>query len=94
VLEEFEGGRRIGSVLVPEGRHGEGWTHFAYELHSTKNFLRSRQVGDCRKEPNAILVTERILCSSPSGDASFVGGAFWDSFGAVHKNSELVVRLL
>jgi hypothetical protein len=71
VLEEFEGGRRIGSVLVPEGRHGEGWTHFAYELHSTKNFLRSGQVGDCRKEPNAISYAAVLAEMLPSLEERF-----------------------
>jgi hypothetical protein len=59
VLEEFEGGKRIGSVLMPKGRHGEGWTLFAYELHSAKDFLYSRQVGSCRTKPKAIPVMER-----------------------------------
>jgi hypothetical protein len=59
VLEEFKGGRKTGLVLVSEGRHGEGWTRFAYELHLAKVFLCSGQVGGCRKEPKAISVTKR-----------------------------------
>jgi hypothetical protein len=38
-LEEYEGRRRKGSVLVPKGRFGEGWKRFGEELRLAFNSL-------------------------------------------------------
>jgi hypothetical protein len=35
-IEELEAGKRRGSVLIPEGRHGQGWTRLAAELRNTR----------------------------------------------------------
>jgi hypothetical protein len=39
IIEEYEGRRRSGSVLVPKGRTGEGWERFGVELRLTFNRL-------------------------------------------------------
>jgi hypothetical protein len=31
-IEEYEGRNRRGSVLIPEGRYGQGWTRLISEL--------------------------------------------------------------
>ena len=38
-IEEFEGRRRIGMVLVPEGRYGQGWSCLISELRQVKASL-------------------------------------------------------
>jgi hypothetical protein len=38
-IEEFEGKRRRGSVLVPKGKFGEGWKRFGEELRLAFNCL-------------------------------------------------------
>jgi len=38
-IEEYEGRRRKGSVLVPKGRFGEGWKRFGEELRLALNSL-------------------------------------------------------
>jgi hypothetical protein len=39
IIEEYEGRRRSGSVLVPKGRIGEGWERFGVELRLAFNCL-------------------------------------------------------
>jgi hypothetical protein len=38
-IEEFEGNKRRGSVLIPEGRYGQGWNRLASELRTTRMTL-------------------------------------------------------
>jgi hypothetical protein len=38
-IEEFEGNKRRGSVLVPEGRYGQGWSRLTSELRATRMSL-------------------------------------------------------
>jgi hypothetical protein len=38
-IEEYEGNKRRGSVLIPEGRHGQGWTRLASELRIARMTL-------------------------------------------------------
>lgn len=40
-VEEHEGSRRRGHILVPEGRNGEGWRIFAAELRWVVNLFQS-----------------------------------------------------
>jgi hypothetical protein len=40
VVEEFDGGRRRGSILLPEGRHGKGWVTFGLVLRLVHEHLR------------------------------------------------------
>jgi hypothetical protein len=40
-IEEYEGRRRKGSVLVPKGKFGEGWKHFGEELRLAFNSLHA-----------------------------------------------------
>jgi hypothetical protein len=39
-IEEFEGRRRSGSVLIPEGRYGQGWHLLISELHRACSSLK------------------------------------------------------
>jgi hypothetical protein len=32
-IEEFDGRRRIGIIIIPEGRYGQGWSRLVTELH-------------------------------------------------------------
>jgi hypothetical protein len=38
-IEEFEGNKRRGSVLIPEGRYGQGWNRLASELRTVRMTL-------------------------------------------------------
>jgi hypothetical protein len=38
-IEEFEGRRRIGTILIPEGRYGQGWCRLISELRQVKEVL-------------------------------------------------------
>jgi hypothetical protein len=36
IIEEFEGRNRRGSILIPEGRHGQGWSRLLSELRTAR----------------------------------------------------------
>jgi hypothetical protein len=38
-IEELEAGKRRGSVLIPEGRHGQGWDRLTAELRNARSSL-------------------------------------------------------
>jgi hypothetical protein len=42
-IEEFEGRRKIGTILILEGRYGQGWCRLISELRQVKAFLWERQ---------------------------------------------------
>jgi hypothetical protein len=67
VLEEFEGGRRTSSVLMPEGKFGVEWTRFAFELCLAKDFVHTGQDGGYRKE---------VLCRGSGRDVTAVDKCF------------------
>jgi hypothetical protein len=52
IMEEFEGRTRRGSVLIPEGRYGQGWTRLLSELKIARTTLwngrefRESKVGE------------------------------------------------
>jgi hypothetical protein len=52
IMEEFEGRTRRGSVLIPEGRYGQGWTRLLSELKIARTTLwngrefRERKVAE------------------------------------------------
>jgi hypothetical protein len=39
IIEEFEGNKRRGSVLIPEGRYGQGWSRLTSELRAARMSL-------------------------------------------------------
>jgi hypothetical protein len=39
IMEEFEGSSRRGSVLIPEGRYGQGWTRLLSELRNARRTI-------------------------------------------------------
>jgi hypothetical protein len=38
-IEEYEGRNRRGSILIPEGRHGQGWSRLISELRTARMTL-------------------------------------------------------
>jgi hypothetical protein len=48
-IEEFEGNKRRGSVLVPEGRYGQGWSRLISELRAARMSLWKGRVFRERK---------------------------------------------
>ena len=42
-IEEFDGRRRNGTILIPEGRFGQGWAGLIVELDKANSSLRERQ---------------------------------------------------
>jgi hypothetical protein len=63
VVEDYEGRRRSGSILVLKGRYGEGWERFGLELRLADNHLRVGQVNTKQlralKDPQVVTKTEK-----------------------------------
>jgi hypothetical protein len=50
-IEEFDGRRRCGSILVSEGRYGQGWKRFISEVRRANSSLRGiQEVRECKKD--------------------------------------------
>jgi hypothetical protein len=50
-IEEFDGRRRIGSIIIPEGRYGQGWARLMVELDGADSLLwEGRKSGEFKKE--------------------------------------------
>jgi hypothetical protein len=50
-IEEFDGRRRNGSILIPEGRFGQGWARLMVELDGADSLLwEGRKSGEYKKE--------------------------------------------
>jgi len=43
LVEEYEGRKKSGSILVPKGRYGEGWERFEVELRLAMSYLQADQ---------------------------------------------------
>jgi hypothetical protein len=43
-VEDYEGGKRRGFILVPEGWKGEGWSAFQSELDSAVKFMKDQRI--------------------------------------------------
>jgi hypothetical protein len=53
-IEEFEGNKRRGSILVPEERHGQGWSRLASELRISRLTLWEDRVFRERKAARVV----------------------------------------
>jgi hypothetical protein len=42
-IEEFDGRRRCGSIIVPEGRFGQGWSHFISEVRRANSSISGKK---------------------------------------------------
>jgi hypothetical protein len=66
-IEEYEGRNRRGSILIPEGRHGQGWSRLISELRTARMTLwKDRKFRDSK------------VAKAVSGDRSYaevVGGS-------------------
>jgi hypothetical protein len=83
IIEEYEGRRRSGFVLVPKGRIGEGWERFGVELHLAFNRLlagpssylkQPRLTDDTQSKPKPELrrsFAEVLRSSSPKVEETF-----------------------
>jgi hypothetical protein len=50
-IEEFEGRRRIGFIIIPEGRYGQGWARLMVELDGADSLLwEGRKSGEYKKK--------------------------------------------
>jgi hypothetical protein len=80
-IEEYEGRRRKGSVLVPKGRFGEGWKRFGEELRLAFNSLLADSSlehfkGKVVSQPKLLFERRRsyaevLISSLPKEKASF-----------------------
>jgi hypothetical protein len=49
IMEEFEGSSRRGSILIPEGRYGQGWTRLLSELRIARRTIwKDREFKDSK----------------------------------------------
>jgi hypothetical protein len=77
VIEEFEGRRRGGSILVPEGRYGQGWARLMVELDGANTSIWEGRTPPVRpSEPAADI---------PSGLAAQTVAAFPPATMAVSR---------
>jgi hypothetical protein len=79
-LEEYEGRRRKGSVLVPKGKFGEGWKRFGEELRLALNSLlagsfpkhaQGKEVSQSKSHSERRSYAEVLRASLPKDTASF-----------------------
>jgi hypothetical protein len=56
MIEEFEGRRRCGSILVPEGRFGQGWARLMVELDDANSRIWEGNVS--REKPSVLDVAK------------------------------------
>jgi hypothetical protein len=71
MIEEFEGRKRGGSILVPEGRYGQGWARLMFELDGANSSIwEGRNSLLCPSEPAAKfpseLDTKTVAAISPA----------------------------
>jgi hypothetical protein len=64
-IEEFEGRRRCGIVLVPEGRFGQGWASLMVELDGALSLLRERRDSGVLKQSKEVPVRRNESTSAP-----------------------------
>jgi hypothetical protein len=64
-IEEFEGRRRCGIVLVPEGRFGQGWARLMVELDGALSLLRERRDSGVLKQSKEVPVRRNVSTSAP-----------------------------
>jgi hypothetical protein len=64
-IEEFEGRRRCGIVLVPEGRFGQGWARLMVELDGALSLLRERRDSGVLKQSKEVPVRRNESSSAP-----------------------------
>jgi hypothetical protein len=58
-IEEFDGRRRSGIILIPEGRYGQGWARLMVELDGVNSYLwEGRKPRECKKA-EAVHVRQR-----------------------------------
>ena len=50
-LEEYDGRRKCGTILIPEGRFGQGWKRFIGEIQQAYSSLG--EVREIRKDKEA-----------------------------------------
>jgi hypothetical protein len=48
-LEEFDGRKRCGSIMIPEGRYGQGWDRLKLEVSRVNSSLSVREKWKCKK---------------------------------------------
>jgi hypothetical protein len=49
-VEEFDGKRRCGNILIPEERYGQGWEQHIVEVHMANFSLHEANKGNKDKE--------------------------------------------
>jgi hypothetical protein len=78
-VEEFDGRRRNGIILIPEGRQGQGWERLASELRLACSLLGEGRMFKARKldhKPEKLMVGKRSFAevvgtSKPSEEERF-----------------------
>jgi hypothetical protein len=66
-VEDYEGGKRRGFILVPEGWKGEGWSAFQSELDSAVKFMKDQRLKMKipMKKDHAVRSSETLSTSKP-----------------------------
>ena len=81
-IEEFDGRRRCGSIMIPEGHYGQGWERLTMEVHRANSSFRSvREVPECSK------------VSKRQSFAEVVGRSQNQSEECFHSFSEPIARI-
>jgi hypothetical protein len=66
-IEEFDGRKRRGSIMIPEGRYGEGWDRLKMEVSKANSFLGVREKWRCNMVTAGKSYAEAVLAAQPRG---------------------------
>jgi hypothetical protein len=65
-VEEFDGRRRCGNILIPEGRYGQGWEQLIVEVRMANFSLHEASNGKKDKEGKGRSYAEVLALKEPS----------------------------
>jgi hypothetical protein len=95
-IEEYEGRNRRGSVLIPEGRHGQGWCRLVSELKIARSALWKGREFRVRKTSRVIPgrsfaeVVGRAQSSVDAGKMMQAAVAMEEDGGCAQKRPEII----
>jgi hypothetical protein len=66
-IEEFDGRKRSGSIMIPEGRYGEGWNRLKMEVSKANSSLGAREKWRSNMVMAGKSYAEAVLAAQPGG---------------------------
>jgi hypothetical protein len=66
-IEEFDGRKRRGSIMIPEGRYGEGWNRLKMEVSKANSSLGVREKWRSNMVTAGKSYAEAVLAAQPGG---------------------------